>query len=226
MRTNSFTSLRAAALLAAKSAKRREMPSRHWIALTLFCAQLYASQTASQNGSALEEAERNAKQHPQSAEAQNAYGEMLDEAGQLDAARSQFEKSVELKESYGQAYLNLGLVSLQLSAPDKAASNLDRAIKLLGSTPEAGYARYLRAKIYTSREDYDNALRELSKAVKLRPDLAEAWSDLGETRKTKLDDRGALAAFQKAVDLNPADAVAQYRLGAEYLRLDDAPHAA
>jgi Flp pilus assembly protein TadD len=32
------------------------------------------------------------------------------------------------------------------------------------------------------------------------------------------DDAGALTAFQRAVDTNPDDAVAQYRLGAEYLR--------
>jgi tetratricopeptide (TPR) repeat protein len=226
MQTKSFTSLKAVASRIARSAKPREMRGRHWIALALFCAQLYASQAGSQQGAALEQAERAAKQHPQSAEAQNAYGESLDEAGQLDAARSQFEKSIALKTNYGQAYLNLGLVSLQLNAPDKAASNLNQAIKLLGKTPEGAYALYLRAKIYTARENYDDALRALNEAVKLRPDLAEAWSDLGETCKAKLDDRGALAAFKKAVDLNPTDAVAQYRLGAEYLRLDNAPQAA
>jgi len=66
----------------------------------------------------------------------------------------------------------------------------------------------------------------LNRAVILRPDLAEAWSDLGEMRKTQLDNRGALAAFRKSVELNPVDAVAQYRLGAEYLRQDEAASAA
>lgn len=196
-----------------------------WIAIVLFCAHLNARQADSQNRASLDQAEQNAQQHPQSAEAQNAYGELLDEAGRLDAARRQFERAIELRPSYGAARLNLGLVFLQLNAPDKAAPSLDEAIKFLGHTPEAGYALYLRAKIYTSRERYDDALRCLNQAVQLRPDLAEAWSDLGDTRKAKLDDRGALRAFQKAVSLNPADAVAQYRLGAEYLRVDDAPHA-
>ncbi len=202
------------------------MRGRYWLAAVLFCGHLYAIQNGLQHRAALEEAGHTAQQHPQSAEAQNAYGELLDEAGRLNAARSQFEKSIGLKPNYGQAHLNLGLVLLQQNAPDQAAPNLDEAIKLLGSTPEAGYALYLRAKVYTARDDYDDALRVLNQAVKLRPDLAEAWSDLGETRKAKLDDRGALTAFKKAVDLNPADAVAQYRLGAEYLRLDDAPHSA
>jgi protein O-GlcNAc transferase len=55
-------------------------------------------------------------------------------------------------------------------------------------------------------------------AVSLRPDFAEAWSDLGQARKAMLDDAGALAAFERAVELSPDDSVAQYRLGAEYLR--------
>jgi protein O-GlcNAc transferase len=58
---------------------------------------------------------------------------------------------------------------------------------------------------------------QLKEALSLRPDFAEAWSDLGQARKTLLDDAGALAAFQRAVDVGPDDAVAQYRLGAEYL---------
>jgi tetratricopeptide (TPR) repeat protein len=33
-----------------------------------------------------------------------------------------------------------------------------------------------------------------------------------------LDDEGAFAAFQRSVELNPENAVSQYRLGAEYLR--------
>lgn len=199
------------------------MQGRHWLAIVLCCAPMCAMPNREQNReTALAHAEQVAEQHPQSAEAANALGEALDEARRYDDARQSFEKAIHLKAGYGQAYLNLGLVLLQLNAQDKAAPNLDEAIKLLGNTPEAGYALYLRAKIYTARDDYDDALRALTRAVTLRPDLAEAWSDLGATRKAKLDDRGALAAFKKAAALNPDDPVAQYRLGAEYLRLNDA----
>lgn len=50
----------------------------------------------------------------------------------------------------------------------------------------------------------------------LRPDFAEAWSDLGEARKTLQDNAGALAAFERAVALAPDDSVAQTRLGSQY----------
>ncbi len=62
-------------------------------------------------------------------------------------------------------------------------------------------------------------------AVALRPDFFEAWSDLGQARKSLLDDAGAFAAFQKAVELNPEDPVARYRLGADYLRQNNAREA-
>jgi tetratricopeptide (TPR) repeat protein len=53
----------------------------------------------------------------------------------------------------------------------------------------------------------------------LRPDPAEAWSDLGQVREKLDDDKGALAALQRAVQVNPDGAVAQTRLGSLYLRL-------
>ena len=61
---------------------------------------------------------------------------------------------------------------------------------------------YLRAKIYTEQNEIEKAAAELKKAVALRPDFAEAWSDLGQARKTLLDDDGAFAAFQRSVELD------------------------
>ncbi len=185
----------------------------HKLALLLACCGALTAQVQS-----LENLQKAAAQHPKSAEAQNALGEALDEAGQLQPARNAFARAVQLKSTFGQAYSNLGLVCLQMNDPGAAATNLDRAIGLLGKSPDAGFALYLRAKIYTRQNDNEKALDALNRAVVLRPDLAEAWSDLGTARKTMLDDRGALAAYQHAVDLKPDDGVAQGRLGSEYLR--------
>jgi tetratricopeptide (TPR) repeat protein len=44
---------------------------------------------------------------------------------------------------------------------------------------------------------------------------------LGQARKALLDDDGALAAFQRSVELAPDNPIAQYRLGAELLRRGD-----
>lgn len=155
---------------------------------------------------------------PQSAEAQNALGEAYNKFGDIKAARGPFEKAVALNPSFAAAQVNLGLVLVQAGEWQSAAAHLDRAIQLLGHTVDAAYPHYLRAKVFSALNDTSQALKQLQEAVALRPDFAEAWSDLGLARKATLDDAGALAAYKRAVELNPSDAVAQYRLGAEYLR--------
>jgi tetratricopeptide (TPR) repeat protein len=109
---------------------------------------------------------------------------------------------------------------LEASKPAEAAGYLDRALKLFGHTQAAAYPLYLRAKVYSGDNQTQKAAAALEESVALDPLLAEAWSDLGMARKLLRNDGGALAAFQRAVRLDADDAVAQYRLGAEYLRQD------
>jgi tetratricopeptide (TPR) repeat protein len=158
---------------------------------------------------------------PKSAEAHNALGEAYNAFSQFTEARAEFEKTLALDQSFAPAHVSLGLILLQSDDFDSAAPHLDRAIALLGRKPDAAYPRYLRAKIYTEKNDAQKAAALLKEALALRPDFAEAWSDLGQVRKTLLDDAGALVAFQRAVAAGPDDAVAQYRLGSEYLHQGD-----
>jgi protein O-GlcNAc transferase len=76
--------------------------------------------------------------------------------------------------------------------------------------------------VYSAQNDEQKAAAQLEEAVGLRPDFPEAWSDLGEARKALLDDTGAIAAFQRSVELDSNNPIAQYRLGAAYLRQDKA----
>jgi Flp pilus assembly protein TadD len=155
---------------------------------------------------------------PRSAMAQNALGEALLGAGDLTPARGAFEKAVALDPKFGVAHANLGMVLVQVGEPEAAAKHLDRAIALLGKSPDAAHPRYLRAKIYTDQNEVEKAAAQLQAAVALRPDFGEAWSDLGEARRTLQDEEGAFAAFKRSVELDPANAISQNRLGAAYLR--------
>lgn len=156
--------------------------------------------------------------HPDSGVAQNALGEAYLHFDELDKARAAFEQALVLNPDYGIAQSNLGQVLLAKNDTAGAARHLDRAIALLGNADDAADAYYLRAKIYSSQNKPQQAASQLEKAVAIRPNFTEAWSDLGQARKLLLNDSGALAAFEHAVACNPQDAVAQYRLGAEYLR--------
>ena len=162
---------------------------------------------------------------PNSAEAHNTLGEAFNTANDVKQAREEFEKAVQLEPKLPHAQVNLGMVLAQAGELAPAAEHLDRAIELLGQTPDAALPLYLRAKVHTEEGQKDLAAKELSAAVRLKPDFVEAWSDLGQVRKAMLDDAGAFAAFQRAAELNPDNAVSQARLGSEYLHRKQ-PHEA
>lgn len=155
---------------------------------------------------------------PRSPLALNALGEAYNSAGDLKSARTFFEKAILFDAKFAQGHVNLGSVLAQLGENGRAAEHLDRALALLGSTADASYAQYLRAKIYTEQKEPDKAASMLKKAVWIQPGFAEAWSDLGQAQKALLDDDAAFGSFQRSVELNPDNAISQYRLGAEYLR--------
>ena len=154
---------------------------------------------------------------PDWAQAQNALGEAFKAFGDPEAARKAFAKAVERDPRFAQAQINLGLVLTEGGELSLAVPHLNSSIQLLGQRPEAAYPHYLLAKIYSEQAQISKAAAELQQAVSLQPDFAEAWSDLGSVRKTLLDDAGALAAFEKAVQFAPNDPVAQTRLGSELL---------
>ncbi|PYT24738.1 MAG: hypothetical protein DMG57_27600 [Acidobacteria bacterium] len=162
---------------------------------------------------------------PKSAEAHNALGEAYNAFGEPKAARPEFERAAELDPRHAQAHVNLAAILLQQGEVQPAIPHLDQAIRLFGRNSDAAYPHYLRAKIYSEQREAAKAASELQQAVALRPDFAEAWSDLGESRKNLFDSDGALAAFRRAVELNPDDAVAQTRLGSKLLDAHEAHEA-
>jgi tetratricopeptide (TPR) repeat protein len=170
--------------------------------------------------SSLEQLKTAVKQRPRSEEAQNALGEAYNKFGETAAAETAFAKAVAIRPDYGVAQLNLGQALVLQGDLSAAAKHLDRAIALLRQKEDAADAHYLRARVYSAQNQPRAAATQLESAVRMRPDFAQAWSDLGQVRKQMLDDSGALIALEQAAAANPKDAVAQYRLGAEYLHQD------
>jgi tetratricopeptide (TPR) repeat protein len=155
---------------------------------------------------------------PDSAAAHNQYGMVLSRFIEMKAARQEFEKALDLDPALAEAHVNLSLILAQAGERTAAAEHLDRAIEIQGNARGAAYTHYLRAKIWGAQNQIDKSIDELQKAVRLRPDYTEAWSDLGGMRRLFLDNDGAVVALKKAVSLNPHNSTAQYRLGQLYLQ--------
>jgi tetratricopeptide (TPR) repeat protein len=155
---------------------------------------------------------------PDSAGGRNHYGMVLSRFIELKTARQGFEKALELDPALAEAHVNLSLILAQASELISACDHLDQAIKLQGEVRTAAYTHYLRAKIWLAQKEMAKLESELQIAVKLRPDYAEGWSDLGGVRRLEGDAKGARQALEQAVALNSHDSTAQYRLGQLYLQ--------
>lgn len=162
---------------------------------------------------------------PNSARSHNQLGMAFSRFLEVKPAREEFEKALELDPDLAEAHVNLSLILAQADELGPAGEHLDRAIELQGNTRAAAYAHYLRAKVWAGQDQNEKSIAEFQKAVRLRPDYAEAWSDLGGMRRLALDKVGAVRALEKAVALKPNDALAQYRLGQLYVQEGMAPKA-
>jgi len=162
---------------------------------------------------------------PDSARAYNTLGMVLSRFIEMNAAREAFEKALQLDPNLAEARVNLALVMAQAGEFVRAGEHLDRAIQLQRETQAAAYSHYLRAKIWVAQKEMRNAVSELETAVMLRPNYAEAWSDLGGIRRLEGDAKSAQQALERAVALNPDDEKAQYRLGMQCLQNAE-PHKA
>lgn len=88
------------------------------------------------------------------------------------------------------------------------ASDLDLALKLLDTVVllDPGFAEgwNLRATLHAMREEYPAAIADTQKALELEPRQWMALTGLGELLQGLGDDKGALAAYDAALKINPS----------------------
>jgi len=123
---------------------------------------------------------------PDSAGVHNQYGMVLSRFIEVTAARQEFEKALELNPALAEAHVNLSLILAQAGELISAGNHLDQAIRIQGDVRAAAYTHYLRGKTGLAQKETTKSESELQIAVKLRPDYAEAWSDLGGVRRLEV----------------------------------------
>lgn len=142
-----------------------------------------------------------------------ALGMALARFGELEAAEQSFAKAVALDSTNVDAHISLGLLKAQRRDLPSARNHFEAALRSLGETHAAAYPRYLLAQVLGEQQQFALALKEIERAIKLRPDYSEAHLSHGLILKNLRDQPGALRAFMKAVELSPDDPKARYELG-------------
>ena len=106
------------------------------------------------------------------------------------------------------------LTQYALVANDRDATA--RAVRIL---PNDAETHAIRGLVLQHTENYSEAIRELERAVQLRPRDYFPWMILGVTRDLNGDTNGAVAALRQSIALAPSYAKGHWQLGNLLLRL-------
>jgi tetratricopeptide (TPR) repeat protein len=124
----------------------------------------------------------------------------------------------------GRAWNNLGYSYYKAGQPDPAVACLRRAIDLLPThAPTRAMAYDSLGNVRMVQGRYNEAIAELSEAVRLNPNYADAHNDLGVALQQLGDRSQAMVQFRAAIRLQPDHPQAHYNLSVllDYLAKSD-----
>ena len=138
-------------------------------------------------------------------------GVSLMERHQFAEAAVEFEKVVKAAPDLVAGQVNLGLAYMNGAKEyEKAGQAFRKAIALDGKDPRAHFSL---AVMLESLGRKDEALKELELALATAPADADVHFKLGQLAQAKGDTTGAMAAYERAHELDPGFASALYALG-------------
>ncbi len=124
----------------------------------------------------------------------------------------------------GQAYFRAGPERKDDAEKQFSAGfTLDQAAALTADA--TAEEQFLAGNAHASLGQFEQALSAYEATLKLQPDKAGAFTNIGVVyyQTNRLDD--AIGQFKKALELDPKDAETHYLLGAAYVQKDNLPEA-
>ena len=111
-----------------------------------------------------------------------------------------YEKAIQLKPEYAEAWNGEGKTFLELKRYKEALDAYEKAIQL---QPEYAEAWLGRARTLANLQRYQAAIDSFEQALKLQPNDSKAWNDRGDVLVTLHRYPEALASYDKAVQYQP-----------------------
>ena len=90
---------------------------------------------------------------------------------------------------------------------------LSKVEPMLASIPSAISLLNIQGACYAALERYDLAIDSYKKALKIKPDYAEAYNNLGNAFRAKIELDAALESYKQAIKIRPAYADAHFNRG-------------
>jgi Flp pilus assembly protein TadD len=116
-------------------------------------------------------------------------------------AFKEYQQTLRLRPNHAPAHLNLGILYARAHDGPDAVREIDRALEIGPDTVEA-------LKLFVSAlvldKDYDRAAAELRELINQHPTDPYSYEELGEVEMRRHNNASALAAFTRALDLDPS----------------------
>lgn len=181
------------------------------------------------NAGAIDHYRQSIKLQPDYAPAYNNLGLTLLSLHREQEAAVEVTKAVKLKPNYAEAYYNLGLIRKALNQAAEAKAAFTESLKYETNPTYAEATRKIvrdlsispgaeehlnRGYALLEKNDWSAAEAEFQAALKIAPDKAVAWNNLGLACAQQRKQREAITAYNKAIALKKGSfAAAHFNLG-------------
>ena len=146
---------------------------------------------------------------PQSLFVINVLGAALKRQGKLQEAVQAFDKAIQHKPDYAQAYSNRGVALQELGQLKEAVRSCDKAIQF---KPDYAEAHSNRGNALRDLDQQEEAVRSYDKAIQLKLDYAEAHNNRGVALQELGQLKESVDSYNKAIQLKPDYAEAHSNL--------------
>jgi len=162
------------------------------------------------------------QQKPDSPDAHNALGSLLQQQGELEAAVEEFKAALKCDPTFAVAALNLGQVLIDQKRYTDAIVCLQDVLKSSSPPDLKPQLQTTLAVAYAENGQSDQAIGTLEKVIKAHPDDAEAYFNLGTVYAKQgppLGCQKAIANFKEAVRIDPHYDAARYSVAKVLVQL-------
>ncbi|MBP3821342.1 tetratricopeptide repeat protein [bacterium] len=137
-----------------------------------------------------------------------------DNLEEFSEAKYAYNKVIELRPEYIDAYKSLAISYIKAQDPRNALDTLKKAEKYISEDDYAFY--YIAGTAYMALQDFENSIIYIKKAIELNPENVQLQNNIGTAYLTLGNFDEALEAYKKSIQLEPNDSLAYFNIASIY----------
>lgn len=142
------------------------------------------------------------KKHPEAAELHYVSGLVAFFGSNFKKAEQAFEKAIEFKADYVEAYTNLGMAQRELGKNEPAIRSFREALRFDGTNLQAQFNLAFTLKEAGQAEQ---AITEFERTIELNPPVIEPYLDAAELYRSQGNQQRAIELLQQGLQLDPTN---------------------